>query len=1419
MTESPTIASQIFPPAPKSFVPVIKKFSAQARPPSTNSYPKRKSLAQRKFATSTTTVRPITLEESENKGQQYILDPQFHFPAPQDDFYNNQNKPLQFQNQFTGYSPLDSYLPQRDLQTSDLPFHLQKTLPQYRFTTKEQLPKSELPYHNNIIFRPDHERAIHVAPSTHRPNYSHYLSLNHNRHPSQSETFLGEITLNDPFGKFNNYETLNDNKKKFLREHTRILAPDPEEKQNQLQENKYFVNENGEVFSTTALPADTIFLPKKLSAKLEIQEETPASQEFRRNNIIDTDNSQQPGKTQDQIFNSANNFDSTDYEYEDEEVDPIPQMNDSDYSTEKSNTKENLTKTSIQKTDDEDIKKIIRNDIPGRKQIDDYHEDTKFDEPVVSVITTKSVINNTVIATTPSPLDTIHTTSISVGNSTDSWVVVASVQTSKSISGARYLPSSIVAQEERFTLLNEKDRQESSEEITTTERNLEDDEYEDEATTEDFITQTVMKHSTESLIDKLDRVQSDLSSVLLTGGYKNEDNNIAVITENITDKTFVAEMTESPTIASQIFPPAPKSFVPVIKKFSAQARPPSTNLYPKRKSLAQRKFATSTTTVRPITLEESENKGLPKFTIAKSDALLPPGYKAPTEKDSSSELLNELLKKFKDATTKQNEKAESNNKLPSNDTPQHRFGVGNDTHAENTTTSSYSSEELLTSTNVSSKTGKLIGIKDIIPNGFRNPLSSIDSILKKTKLDDISAFLPPGYSSKSASQLNSSSTDGTLDNREAHDKTSKYTSSSDVKPTVISVDTILQKSKQEKNIGALLPSGYQPPDPTSTKKSLKIDDLLQKSKEDDLSGLLPPGYKLPDSTTKKSSKIDDLLQNSKQDDISSLLPPGFKLPNSTSKKSSKIEDLLQNSKEDDISAFLPPGFKPKSHSTSSKPKTNVKDIFEQSKKDDISAFLPPGYKSKSYSNRKSTSVKPSIEKEYLPTSLLPSGYKSRKDNEKDISSTQATLTTISISTASPTPTTSGKQGLKVVFPSRPGGKKITHRTTTSKPKQEKEPTQAAVPMIHKGWPTRATTEFTGWPTPSTTPISIEKLLAYVQRTSTIPEIENITTTTSTTQTTVTSTTTTARPTTPGLCVEECDLVGTIKLIDGVKWVPELLDRNTKEWQLLANEVQTQLKEVFTKSYKLGPLFKNLRIDGFSEGSVLVDYLVEMNNVDKQVSTSQIKKLFNEALDTPLDSKYSSREGKSLNDSETHEEKAKLGKFIIDRKYTDFIVVPKHIAPTVGYAEDNLLLPQWAIAVIVIGLASLLFVIIFGVTVLVNRSKNAKKKVPVPLTDEMLNELNKNHMSFDNYGLDDQHSIEAGFWDPRRMDAQRDYKIPKKVSGSSGSIPDNSMTNLYDSWKSQWNGYYNNSTGGYYGNPGPGSSHRLYERRRSYDTNF
>jgi hypothetical protein len=134
-------------------------------------------------------------------------------------------------------------------------------------------------------------------------------------------------------------------------------------------------------------------------------------------------------------------------------------------------------------------------------------------ELVVSVVTTKSVVNNTVIPSVTSP------PTVTVGTiddkTTDTWVVVASVQTSRSVSGARYLPSPNVEQDERMKLLNEE-----VEDVTETTT-------EEVATTTLPPTTTELKTSTESLIDKLDRVQSDLSSNLLTGGFNNEGNNIA----------------------------------------------------------------------------------------------------------------------------------------------------------------------------------------------------------------------------------------------------------------------------------------------------------------------------------------------------------------------------------------------------------------------------------------------------------------------------------------------------------------------------------------------------------------------------------------------------------------------------------------------------------------------------------------------------------------------------------------------------------------------------------------------------------------------------------------------------------------------------------------------------------------------------
>lgn len=61
--------------------------------------------------------------------------------------------------------------------------------------------------------------------------------------------------------------------------------------------------------------------------------------------------------------------------------------------------------------------------------------------------------------------------------------------------------------------------------------------------------------------------------------------------------------------------------------------------------------------------------------------------------------------------------------------------------------------------------------------------------------------------------------------------------------------------------------------------------------------------------------------------------------------------------------------------------------------------------------------------------------------------------------------------------------------------------------------------------------------------------------------------------------------------------------------------------------------------------------------------------------------------------------------------------------------------------------------------LVNRKKAAKKKSPTPLTADMLNELNKNHMGgLENYGAEDLYNLEDT-WDERRQDLKPKAKVP------------------------------------------------------------
>ncbi|XP_078037466.1 uncharacterized protein LOC144470337 isoform X2 [Augochlora pura] len=549
----------------------------------------------------------------------------------------------------------------------------------------------------------------------------------------------------------------------------------------------------------------------------------------------------------------------------------------------------------------------------------------------------------------------------------------------------------------------------------------------------------------------------------------------------------------------------------------------------------------------------------------------------------------------------------------------------------------------------------------------------------------------------------------------------------------------------------------------STTKKLKTNVVAQ-----DINAFLPAGYKLKkeDSTITESSLLTDILAKSKLD-ISSLLPPDYnkkKIEASSTAKS--IITTTTAKKPVDVSTEKPAAEK------------SIQDLFAKSQFD-ISSLLPRDYEQK----QKNVTTD------------------SKHGEEHAVQTTEAESSTMESASS----TTAKSGGLKIVFPSRPGGRKPIHKITT--PQTPRGDAPGAVTLkIQRGWPTRATTEFTGWPTPSTTPISIEKLLE-AARTATISSLNSslipITEVTSSTSTT-TTTTTTPRPTTPGICEQDCEVAGTIKIIGNATWVPELLDRNTQEWQKLANEIEQEMNFVFSKSSVLTKWYKKVKIDSFSKGSILVDYFIELTNLEQKINTQELKAIFHNSLHAYNTNRW--------NDTKT-KDSIKLGSFIIDPKYTDFVVIPK--ATTPKYIEkDDKLLPQWAIAVIVIGVGGLLFIIIFGVSVLINRHGSKLKPSVSAIYDE---ELSKNITQRSTDYSKPVHTIWTDpdvSWNDKSFESTSNKVLVEK------SFQDNKKYNMYDSWRSEWNGYYCNGSHASSKYDGYDSTTNLSSRHHpDYDTNF
>lgn len=200
-----------------------------------------------------------------------------------------------------------------------------------------------------------------------------------------------------------------------------------------------------------------------------------------------------------------------------------------------------------------------------------------------------------------------------------------------------------------------------------------------------------------------------------------------------------------------------------------------------------------------------------------------------------------------------------------------------------------------------------------------------------------------------------------------------------------------------------------------------------------------------------------------------------KATSTTPRTKSKTNIVIQ-----DISAFLPPGYKLKKEDIAVTESSLLSDILAKSKVD-ISSLLPTDYDKKieeeskskgttitttTSTTAKSTNVSPekiasSIQDLFASSkvdisALLPKDYEQKKkdltlNSETDANSKQNATVTERIDSESPTTKKAGS--LKIVFPSRPGGRKPIHKITTPHTPRGDSP-GAVTPKIQKGWPTR-----------------------------------------------------------------------------------------------------------------------------------------------------------------------------------------------------------------------------------------------------------------------------------------------------------------------------------------------------------------------------
>lgn len=492
---------------------------------------------------------------------------------------------------------------------------------------------------------------------------------------------------------------------------------------------------------------------------------------------------------------------------------------------------------------------------------------------VVSVVTTKSVVNGStsnpssgeatknydklnISSTEPSEVD-----DEAGANTTESWVVVASVQTSRSISGARFLPFPQVEQEEKKQILSDLDKEEEND----------DDFADDDDDTDEGLDEVALKEDAQ-----------------LVTTPKPEDTTIS----SVENTTHVATLHLNQNQNGS-----------VLKKIHEKLLHENVELTTKGQPVFIRKFSPKTTTARPPfgstvhradTQKKANLESVPQDDVS---SLLPPGFKfrptgsyknrkitttteKPSEDEESSPPSQEVRarnetdsRSYKNKVNAQDVAGALPKDYKSNLTDKLKGADNNESHNESPKVSDLLSKikfddniEMLLPKDYPKFTTKAPlsistvtdNINKFLPPGFK--LRKEEAKRPSSNSDDVSKFLPPGYK---------------LPVPKDEDNTSPRTTA---KPR-LSTFTIAD------DISKFLPPDFKLPADESPPKLTIADDI---------SKFLPPGFKLNADNDKTSTATpannnetaNNILNKLKfKTDISDLLPPGFKAPEETGPKS------------------------------------------------------------------------------------------------------------------------------------------------------------------------------------------------------------------------------------------------------------------------------------------------------------------------------------------------------------------------------------------------------------------------------------------------------------------------------------------------------------------------------------------------------